>query len=191
MVAAIEPRREPRYDAAPGREAVGHLYLTCVLAGNRYLVPASVVREVEEIRAVTPVPATPSWLRGVMNLRGTILGVIDLAHFLGLLPAAGASTEALICAPQSAGREADDDLLLALAVDAVSTIRSLAAGEILPVPEQPAGQALPYLIGLYRASGVGGDTEQLIGVLDLESLLRDVTLDQLASPALVAGGAAL
>jgi len=82
MVTTASPRNERQ---APVQEA-DRLYLTCALAGKRYLLPTRMVREVEEIGAITPVPATPTWLRGVMNLRGTIVPVIDLAHFLDLAP---------------------------------------------------------------------------------------------------------
>ena len=165
------------------------LYLTCVVGGETYLVPAKAIREVEEVRAVTPVPTTPGWLLGVMNLRGAIVGVVDLARFLGLggashaglralsglagLPglAGPATAEALICG--------EDETMVALAVDAVSAIRPLAAAEILPLPE-PHGEAAVapatrYLAGLYRAPDqTGPGAAGLLGVLDLERVLRAV-----------------
>jgi purine-binding chemotaxis protein CheW len=179
MVAQAELPR-----TAAGREGAGsQLYLTCVLAGARYLVPASAVREVEEVGAITPVPATPSWLRGVMNLRGMIVGVVDLAHFLGLAADQALSTTALICAPRSDGRANEDELMIALAVEAVSNIRTLAADELLPLPDQPQADAIAaYLIGLYRAPAGAGRGEELLGVLDLEALLRVFVVDQLVAP---------
>lgn len=160
------------------------LYLTCVLAGARYLVPASAVREVEEVGSITPVPATPTWLRGVMNLRGMIVGVVDLAQFLGLVADQSLGTEALICNPRVDDREGDDEALLALAVEAVSNIRTLSAAELLPLPEQPQADAVAaYLLGLYRAPAGAGRGEELLGVLDLEALLRTLVADQLVAPA--------
>jgi purine-binding chemotaxis protein CheW len=179
MVAQAELPR-----TAAAREGVAsQLYLTCVLAGTRYLVPASAVREVEEVGAITPVPATPSWLRGVMNLRGMIVGVVNLAQFLGLATDQALGTEALICAPRSDGRAGDDDLLIALAVEAVSNIRTLAVDELLPLPDQPQSDAVAaHLIGLYRAPAGAGRGEELLGVLDLEGLLRIFVVDQVAAP---------
>ena len=160
-------------DAAPRR-----LYLTCVVGGETYLVPAGSIREVEEVRAVTPVPNTPAWLLGVMNLRGSIVGVADLARFLGLAgpgpqprpaPAGSASTtaEALVCG--------QDEATVALAVEAVSAIRPLADAEILPLPAlhgegqgAAAHTATRYLAGLYREAGDAA----LVGVLDLDRVLR-------------------
>ena len=157
------------------------LYLTCVVGGETYLVPARSIREVEEVRGVTPVPNTPAWLLGVMNLRGSIVGVADLARFLGLAgpgpqprptPGGSASTmaEALVCG--------EDEATVALAVEAVSAIRPLADAEILPLPELHGGgqgaaatTATRYLAGLYRAAGSPGDAA-LVGVLDLDGVLR-------------------
>jgi purine-binding chemotaxis protein CheW len=180
MVAQVESPR-----TVIGREAgATQLYLTCVLAGAHYLVPASAVREVEEVGAITPVPATPTWLRGVMNLRGMIVGVVDLAHFLGLVTDQAPGTEALICTPRSEGREGDDEVLIALAVDAVSNIRTLTAADLLPLPDQPQAEAVAaYLIGLYRAPAGAARGEELLGVLDLEALLRALVADQLAASA--------
>jgi chemotaxis signal transduction protein len=161
MVVEAGPRRDQPMptppDGAAGEEP--RLYLTCTMAGMSYLVPTGVVREVEEVGAVTPVPATPQWLRGVMNLRGTI------------------SAEALICA-------LDDELTLALAVDTVSTIRTLAQTEILPLPEQAAAETrdpvFQYLTGLYRVTP--GDADGLLGVLDLTGLLRTLIAERLGVP---------
>jgi purine-binding chemotaxis protein CheW len=179
MVVEAGPRRDQPIptppDGAAGEEP--RLYLTCTMAGMSYLVPTGVVREVEEVGAVTPVPATPQWLRGVMNLRGTIIAVVDLAHFLGLTAAPGNSAEALICA-------LDDELTLALAVDTVSTIRTLAQTEILPLPEQAAAETrdpvFQYLTGLYRVTP--GDADGLLGVLDLTGLLRTLIAERLGVP---------
>ena len=143
------------------------LYLTCTMGGSTFLVSEDAIREVEEVGTVTPVPNTPSWLRGVMNLRGDIIGVIDLAHVLGLTHEGTTGSEALI---YTAG-----ELTIALAVDTVSAMRSLTSVEILPLPEQfegGQGEAVGSLVGLYRAP------EGLIGVLDLERLVRALELDQ-------------
>lgn len=149
----------------------GRLYLTCTLGGGRYLAPAGVVREVEEVGRVTPLPTTPVWLRGVMNLRGTIIAVADLAMFLGLDAAVAPAAEVLICATGAPTAGGGEDQFIALAVDAVSTIRSLRAGELLPVPEHDHSGAERYLAGLYRTPARDGVAGELLGVLDLERLL--------------------
>jgi purine-binding chemotaxis protein CheW len=178
MVVEAGPRHDqPTLASADAAGEAPRLYLTCTMAGMSYLVPTSAVREVEEVGAITPVPATPRWLRGVMNLRGAIVAVIDLALFLGLTATPGAGTEALICA-------LDDDLTLALAVDTVSTIRTLAQAEILSLPEHAAGETrdpvFQYLTGLYRVAS--GDAAGLLGVLNLTGLLHTLVAERLHVP---------
>ncbi|HEX5506065.1 MAG TPA: chemotaxis protein CheW, partial [Thermomicrobiales bacterium] len=75
--------------ALAAQDAARRLYLTCVLQGIGYLLPGEDVREVEALGALTPVPHTLPWLRGVMNLRGAVVPVVDLARFLGFAREAG------------------------------------------------------------------------------------------------------
>jgi len=159
-----------RATVTPQAGSAGRLYLTCTLAGARYLVAAGVVREVEEVRGVTPIPTAPLWLRGVMNLRGTILAVADLAAFLGL-ESTGTADEALICVAGEPTGTGGEDQFIALAIDAVSTIRSLGADELLPLPERDRVGIDRYLAGLYRAPARDGGAGELLGVIDLEVLL--------------------
>lgn len=168
---------DPRHETVQGAGGASRLYLTCALAGTRYLVPTGAVREVEEVGAITPVPATPGWMRGVMNLRGTIIAVVDLAQFLGLVAEPGAAGEAIVCTAGTPGGAGDDDLLVALAVEAVSTIRQLGPDDILPLPEGHAGERDRFLAGFYRATARDGGGDELLGVLDLEALLGRLLLD--------------
>ncbi len=56
------------------------------LGGGRFALPMDTVAEVGRTPGVTRVPGTPSWVRGVTNWRGRILGVLDLCELLGLPP---------------------------------------------------------------------------------------------------------
>lgn len=157
--------------ASPERE-IDRLYLACTLGGVRYLLPTTLVREVEELGATTPVPMTPTWLRGVMNLRGTIVPVVDLARFLELSSTPLSGGEAVICTTSNVANESDDDQLIALAVEAVSTIHSFGASEIVPLPEgRQADAGTRYWIGYYRAPMRDEAASELLGVLDLRALL--------------------
>ncbi len=65
-------------------------YLTFFTAGEEYAISIVKVREIVEYEAVTTVPNTPVWIRGVTNLRGKVVPVVDLAVKFGL-PASGIS----------------------------------------------------------------------------------------------------
>lgn len=163
--------------AVPERE-IDRLYLTCTLGGKRYLLPTRQVREVEEVGAITPVPMTPHWLRGVMNLRGTIVPVVDLALFLELADTPMNGGEAIVCSTSDAVSEGDDDQLIALAVEAVSNIHSFGAAEIVPLPEGRQGGAdARHWAGYYRIAAHDEAPAELLGVLDLRALLAALSID--------------
>ena len=62
-------------------------YLTFLTAGEEYAISIVKVSEIVEYEAVTTVPNTPIWIRGVTNLRGRVVPVVDLAVKFGLPPA--------------------------------------------------------------------------------------------------------
>lgn len=63
---------------------VGEQYLTFLLLDYEFAVKADVVQGVERLSSLTPVPNVVSWMKGVMNLRGSITSVVDFRAFLGL-----------------------------------------------------------------------------------------------------------
>ncbi|MDH3349126.1 MAG: chemotaxis protein CheW, partial [Desulfobulbaceae bacterium] len=96
LVAAIDEEIEHGPEAELGTEAQ-HLaqeeaqlsateqqFIIFTLAGTEYAVPASNVTEVGEMLQVTPLPNVPLWLKGVSNLRGDIISIVDLRSFLKL-----------------------------------------------------------------------------------------------------------
>src|SRR6267154_2415913 len=61
-------------------------YLTFMIGGEEYAVSLLKVREIVEYEPVTKIPRTPAWVRGVMNLRGSVAPVVDLAIKFGQTP---------------------------------------------------------------------------------------------------------
>ena len=73
--------------AAVGPAATGSASersLLCRVGNARFAIPIAYLRGIEPHEGVTPVPQVPPWVEGVTNLRGTVVGVVDLARFLGL-----------------------------------------------------------------------------------------------------------
>lgn len=129
------------------------------LAGVSYAVPLSSIQEVEHVPAITPVPFSTPWVRGVVNLRGTVLTLVDLCALLDLGAwQAGRDARMLIV------RENEP---VAVAVDALLGMRRLPVTEMTAIEGTLAGRVADYLIGLHR-----GDDE-MFGVLDLPRLLQD------------------
>ncbi len=122
------------------------VYLLARVRDERYAFPVEVVREVARGLEVTPVPGAPPAVRGVHNLRGEVIPVVELAMLLGL---GGGEAQSVVVA-EHAGRRAG------LAVDELLDVTELA--DELETAEAPlAGAAL-----------VDGE---LVGVVDVGAIL--------------------
>jgi purine-binding chemotaxis protein CheW len=75
-------------DAGP-EAAAADRYLVARAGGQRVAVPLLDAREIVTVRAVTRLPGAPSWIAGLVNVRGAVLTVLDLACRLGAAPCAG------------------------------------------------------------------------------------------------------
>ena len=127
------------------------------LAGERYAFPLAEVREVSRLRELTPVPCTPPFVLGIINLRGEIRTVIDLKKFFDL-PAAGITELNKIILIQHG------DLPLGILADAIRGVRRIAIGDLQP--------ALPTLTDV-RADYLRGITSERLVVLDAGKILSD------------------
>jgi purine-binding chemotaxis protein CheW len=134
--------------------------LTFSLAGETYGVETSHVREVCQLRDLTPVPCTPPFVAGVMSLRGRILAVIDLRRVFEL-PAKGLTELNRVIVLR--GREQE----LGLLADAITGVRAVAAAALQ--------ESLPTLTGP-RDRFLRGITGQRLAVLDGGRLLGDAGL---------------
>jgi purine-binding chemotaxis protein CheW len=134
--------------------------LAFALAGETYGVETRHVREVCQLKDLTPVPGTPPFVAGVMGLRGRILAVVDLRRFFEL-PVTGLTDLNRVIVLHSG----DDELgLLADAIDGVRPVRGA---------DLQAG--LPTLTGV-RERFLLGITGQMLAVLDGGRLLGDTGL---------------
>jgi purine-binding chemotaxis protein CheW len=107
-------------------------FLTFVCAGEEYGVAILCVQEIKGWEGVTRVPYTPSYLLGVMNLRGVIVPVIDLRTRFGLAPRAADSSTVVIVVRVHTGR---GEKTAGIVVDAVSEVYSVAPDHIKPTPD--------------------------------------------------------
>jgi purine-binding chemotaxis protein CheW len=138
---------------------IGEQYIVLTVAGTDIAVPLGMVLEVERVPALVPVPGGPNWVRGIANLRGTILTVADLAAMLDL----GAWTQR----PDARVIVVRSIEPLALGVDAVRGMRRLSPGSLLNLDGALPDQLTRFVTGIHRD---GGD---LIHTIDLPRLLDD------------------
>lgn len=130
------------------------------LAGVRYAVETQWAREVWPLRELTPVPCTPAFVRGVINLRGRILSVVDLRRFFDL-PLGGLSDLNKVILLRTAALE------FGILADQVLGVRQVALAELHPVASG---------LGGIRAEYVRGVTSDTLLVLAVEQLLADPRL---------------
>jgi len=127
------------------------------LASERYALESRHVEEVHPLRDLTPLPCTPPFILGIVNVRGRILPVIDLKKFFDL-PERGVTDLHRIILVRGQGLE------LGLLADVIVGVRSVAAESLQP--------SLPTLTGI-RADYLKGVSEERLVVLDLDRLLSD------------------
>lgn len=144
----------------PEKEALAQDYLEVVefiLAYETYGIESAYVREIYPLTEITPLPGTPPFLRGMANVRGQILSVIDLKKFFDL-PEKGLTDLNKIIIVR------DDKMEFGILADAIIDIRQLATGEI--------EATLPTLTGI-RTQYLKGVTRERMVILDAVKILSD------------------
>jgi len=125
-------------------------YLTFRLAREEFAIQVLRVREIMGLQDITAVPQTPQYMKGVINLRGKIVPVIDLRSKFGFPEVEATPTTCIIVVQLHSGRET---LLMGLLVDAVSEVLNFAAGDIENTPDFGKGVSTPYLLGIAKMKG--------------------------------------
>ncbi len=157
-------------------------FLSFYLAGEEYAFEIFRVREIIEYGVVTRVPMTPPWIRGVINLRGRVVPVVDLAVRFGL--AAGEVTPrtcVVIVETELEGAPVP----MGIVADSVSQVMELRTGDIEPPPPLGARVRLEFLLGMARTEG------RFALLLDVDRILAADELPTLAAAAGTAADASL
>ena len=144
--------------------------LVFILGGEEYAVDILKVQEIRGYDKVTPIPAAPDFLKGIVNLRGTIVPVIDLRVKFGLPSPRYDDTTVMIVLRIGAR-------VIGIVVDGVSDTLPLAASDIRPAPGLGAIVDASYLAGLATKD------DRMILLLDIERFLSSAELNLLAAAA--------
>jgi purine-binding chemotaxis protein CheW len=130
------------------------------LANEHYALPIAQVKEVSLLKELIPVPCTPPFVRGLINLRGELCTVIDLKRFFDLPDTGITELNKIIIAQHG-------DMRLGILADAIIGVRRIRLQELQ--------SGLPTLTGL-RADYLRGVTSGRLAVLDAASILSDERL---------------
>jgi purine-binding chemotaxis protein CheW len=140
----------------------GTQVLTFVLDGEEYGVDILRVQEIKGWDRVTPIPNTVECVRGVINLRGTVVPIIDLRLRFAKPAIEYSKTTVVIVLKVHAQR---GERIVGLVVDAVSDVYGIAASQLREAPELGGGSASRFVKGL---ATVG---EKLVILLDIDQLV--------------------
>ena len=147
-------------------------YLTFLLAGEEYAISILKVKEIIEYDTVTVVPKTPKWIRGVINLRGSVVPVVDLAVKFGLEERPVTRTSCIVILE---GQLENQNTTMGIVADAVSQVMDLAEQDILEVPEFGTRVQVNYLLGMAQSGRKFALLLDVDKVLTTEEL-RDLSL---------------
>jgi len=161
---ANEPAIASQTDTRAGK------YLTFQLANEEFGIRVLKVREIMGLQEITAVPQTPGHIKGVINLRGKVVPVVDLRLKFGL-DAAEYTQRTCIIVTQVQGESGL--ILMGIVVDGVSEVLNLTGPEIEDTPDFGEAIAGGYLLGMAKVKGkvkILLDIDRVLSTQDLHGL---------------------
>lgn len=146
-------------------------YLSFMLADEEYGVDILLVQEIKGWEGVTPMPNMPDYILGVINLRGTIVPVIDLRRFFELEKIPFGKTTVVIVVRVS--DEEHGERTMGIVVDAVSEVHNIARAELKPAPDFGGACSTEFIKGLAT------EGDRMLIMLDIDQLMNNGVLQAL------------
>lgn len=147
-------------------------YLTFHLGNEEFGIRVLKVREIMGIQEITAVPQTPGHVKGVINLRGKVVPVIDLRLKFGL---ASAEYTQRTCIIVTQVQGESGLILIGVIVDGVSEVLNLAASDVEDTPDFGEDVAAQYLLGMAKVKG------KVKILLDIDKVLSTQDLGRLSA----------
>lgn len=144
--------------AEPQKQEVTLQFITFSLDDELYALPIERIREVIRVQAITRVPQAPAHVRGVHNLRGAILPVLEVRTRLGLSPATLSPSSRIVVAETRSKR-------IGLLVDGVHQVIRIPESSLEPPPAEVKSRLSEHVVGMVPAH------ERLALLLSLDKLL--------------------
>lgn len=145
-------------------------YLSFTLGELSYAMPISSVREINRVVGITPIPETPSYIAGVMNLRGRVIPILDLRVRFGIKASPYTRQSCIIVVDSDRGPAG-------LIVDSIHGVAMLAAGQIEPRPQIGNEEEMGFV------TGMGKLENRVLVLVDVESVLTNTSVETLAKAA--------
>ena len=149
-------------------------YLTFILAGEEYGIGILKIKEIIGMMTITPIPQTPSYVKGVINLRGKVIPVIDLRLKFGM--EAMDYTERTCIIVVEINSEAGH-VLIGIVVDTVSEVLNIKGNDIESSPAFGTDMNTDFILGMAK---IGGGVKIL---LDIDRVMNTVDIAALPTAA--------
>ncbi|HTI99211.1 MAG TPA: chemotaxis protein CheW [Dongiaceae bacterium] len=164
---------ELRTESVSAGQNLAGKYLTFTLQQESYGIDVLQVREIIRLANITAVPQMPAYIRGVINLRGKIIPVMDLRQRFGFAETAGTDLTCIVVVQVQLpdGKRTQ----MGLIVDGVEEVINLAGADIEETPDFGGQIATDYILGMAKVKGVVKtllDVNRII-TADAAQLLRD------------------
>jgi purine-binding chemotaxis protein CheW len=167
-----------KLESAAGTRQAANKYLTFILNHESYGIDVLKVREIIRLIAITTIPQMPDYVRGVINLRGKIIPVIDLRLRFGFAQAESTEQTCIIVVKVKLpdGRATQ----MGLVVDGVEEVVNIAATDIENTPDFGTQIDTQYIVGMAKIKGA------VKILLDIDGVISADTLKSLRPEALAA-----
>ncbi len=137
-------------------------FLVFLLGGNNYGVPILDVSEINGLMPITPLPKAPKYFKGVINLRGSVIPVMDLRLKFGMEEKEHDEQTCIIIIKPS-----ENTKHVGLIVDTVSEVFDLPSSQIEPPPNYGESQEEAFL------SGIGKAKDKLVMLVDIKKIINE------------------
>ncbi len=154
--------REEGADVNEGERLQSPQYLTFRIAGETYAIGVLQVKEILRFEAITTVPSTPEFIRGVINLRGSVVPVVDLAMKFGLPESPITRLSCIVIVEVDLEGE---QAVMGVMTDSVSQVVEFLPGDIEPPPPFGNNVKTDYLVGM------GNGEDKFVLILDIDQVL--------------------
>jgi purine-binding chemotaxis protein CheW len=147
-------------------------YLTFVLGRETFAIGILGIKEILEYEAPTDVPMMPAFIRGIVNLRGAVVPVIDLCARFGRTSTAITKKTCIVIVETS---EREDRQVLGVLVDAVNEVLEIPGTDIEPAPSFGASVRTDFI------DGMGKVRDKFVIILNVDSVLSVSEMETIAS----------
>jgi purine-binding chemotaxis protein CheW len=146
-------------------------YLTFMLAGDEFAIGILRIKEIIEHHSITPVPMMPTCMRGVINLRGAAVPVIDLLVRFGKAPSELGKRSCIVIVEREVGGQTQ---VMGVVVDAVNEVLDICPSEIEPAPAFGKNVRTDFIQGMGKVQG------KFVILLNVDHVLSMDELDALS-----------